>query len=783
MSETLKSYKTLEELNKLNVPGVAEESGVDSSNRYIKVFPGKVDYITVDGICNGQSKQTSSSVTNINHAAINIATIGSGYVSSIFRVGETIAINGPGGFITLGLPASGKVGEGKPFMYMDGSGIWGYAGGSELPWFIACYSETPMLFGAETIAGGDFRVGSANNYMYWKQSDDKLYVKGTIDLAGDLVSYNWNPDWLTNPPMTGYKIEYSTGNAYFGGGVVAGSTIIGNGTTTATIIGAAISQTGNFLNDVINPSIDTKSGYILKLFDVKSTTQSRSGFRAGTIEWNNSGEITSGYGVAMTPFGLVGAITLGGVTTKTFSISALDGSATFGGSLVAASGTFGTITAGALTGTLTVGGRLASTIGGAIDSDGKFINDIDIPGKLKTSTGEILKVFDVKATTQALSGFRAGDLVWDSSGARTSGKGIAMTPYGIIGHNGTKPTFSIDIDGNALFSGSLTAGISISSPIITGGTMTGGTLQTAASGSRVVISGEGFYSNKIALYYGSDSTPNGEIYSSTIGMYINNPVSGGYIIIGTADGVGMLLSGSYIGTKALAPMANNTYNLGDSSHMWNRVYTNALILAVNTANITGELIPSTSGTYSLGASTYKWYCVYTENVGSNGNYFYFDNTGRIEASNHIDPEVAGTYNLGGSVRYWNDISYKTLTDRGCLGWFDDGVELQNGEVVSDIESIKAISKHPTKKTVYGADMLDYRTFPKVSYKKATDRNGIDLPRDENDEPYIMETINNKSVKVIAQDGIEMTSVFSIMIGAFKELAIRIEKLEALLKNK
>ncbi len=236
MSETSKSYKTLEELNKLNVSGVTEENGVDSSNRYIKVFPGKVDYITVDGICNGQSKQSSNSVTNINTAAITVANIGSGYVSSVFRIGETVAINGPGGFITLGIPSSGKVGDGKSYMYMDGSGIWGYAGGNELPWFIACYSEAPMLFGTETVAGGDFRIGSASTYLYWKQSANTLYLSGTLDIAGDVVSKNWNPDWLTSPPMTGYKLEYNTGNGYFAGAIINGPRI------TSASSGARISM-------------------------------------------------------------------------------------------------------------------------------------------------------------------------------------------------------------------------------------------------------------------------------------------------------------------------------------------------------------------------------------------------------------------------------------------------------------------------------------------------------------------------------------------------------------
>ena len=142
-------------------------------------------------------------------------------------------------------------------------------------------------------------------------------------------------------------------------------------------------------------------------------------------------------------------------------------------------------------------------------------------------------------------------------------------------------------------------------------------------------------------------------------------------------------------------------------------------------------------------------------TGSGGNLFF---------SCDLISTSDGVHNIGGATGYVNDINYKTLTDRGCLGWFDEGVELQDGRVVSDCDAILSIEKHPTKKTVYGIPMLDYRTFPKVSYKKA-DKGGDLLPRDQNDEP------------IGGQDGIEMTSMQSIMIGALKELHKRLAKIE------
>ena len=145
----------------------------------------------------------------------------------------------------------------------------------------------------------------------------------------------------------------------------------------------------------------------------------------------------------------------------------------------------------------------------------------------------------------------------------------------------------------------------------------------------------------------------------------------------------------------------------------------------------------------------------------------------LTLSKDCNSSSAGGTNLGSATLYFNDISYKTLTDRGCLGWFDDGVELQDGRIVSDCQALMEVKKHPTKKTIYGVPMLDYKSFPRVAYKKADkitygkDGSRISelLPRDQEDEP------------IGGSDGVEMTSMFSIVIGAIKELTGRVEALE------
>ncbi len=205
------------------------------------------------------------------------------------------------------------------------------------------------------------------------------------------------------------------------------------------------------------------------------------------------------------------------------------------------------------------------------------------------------------------------------------------------------------------------------------------------------------------------------------------------------------------GTIVNADIANSTINLATKA---SSLYLTSFYIDLPDGTVS---TPTFALANSLGTGFYR---VGADNLGITvAKSLKMDwAAGQTNIYSHLIPNGAGTYDLGGATNYWNDVNYKTLTDRGCLGWFDNGVEMPNGEIVSDVEAIKRIQKHPTKKTIYGAPMLDYKTFPKVSYKKADDKDGVLLPRDENDEP------------IGGADGIEMTSMFSIMFGAVKELS-------------
>ncbi len=107
----------------------------------------------------------------------------------------------------------------------------------------------------------------------------------------------------------------------------------------------------------------------------------------------------------------------------------------------------------------TINGASASTVVSNA-SNGKSAYDAvnsstsGLATKMGKASSDILNINTSSAVRVA--GIKAGDLVWDASGNRTSGKGVAITPSGILGHNGTIPTFAINATtGDATFGGTL----------------------------------------------------------------------------------------------------------------------------------------------------------------------------------------------------------------------------------------------------------------------------------------------------------------------------------------
>jgi len=98
-------------------------------------------------------------------------------------------------------------------------------------------------------------------------------------------------------------------------------------------------------------------------------------------------------------------------------------------------------------------------------------------------------------------------LIEDASGLRFYSGGSA--PF-------TGGTLVMDLNiqtGNAFFGGSLSAGVSITSPVITGGAITGTVFQTATSGPRVALTTTGPDAHQVAVYGPSTLTEAGYLYT------------------------------------------------------------------------------------------------------------------------------------------------------------------------------------------------------------------------------------------------------------------------------
>lgn len=141
--------------------------------------------------------------------------------------------------------------------------------------------------------------------------------------------------------------------------------------------------------------------------------------------------------------------------------------------------------------------------------------------------------------------------------------------------------------------------------------------------------------------------------------------------------------------------------------------------------------------------------------------------------------VSGTSMLqGDSTNYWLEVNMKDLVKNGggSYGCFDGGVELRDGRIVSDTESLKQWVAHPTRKTDYGKPCLDYRKMPKAVYVPGKNPDGTLMKRNADDIPYL-----EKDGEITLRPDADGESVFptiSIMIGAIKELTLRMEAVEA-----
>lgn len=294
------------------------------------------------------------------------------------------------------------------------------------------------------------------------------------------------------------------GNAVF-------NSILING-LAGSVIAGAIDANGNFIKEVISTNLNTQTKQILGSF-----TFGASGAIAIASDASN--------GLWLSPTGLLGK--KAGATT--FAIDT-GGNATFGGTLVAAAGTLGTITAGTLNGVvLNASGKLV--VGGDI-----VVGDYDGTHRgLMLDGGSFNNIF-IKRSDGVIF-FRvnqggAHSMTFDSSSGVLSIRG------------------------------------SLNADDIVAGTITGRTLRTAAPaagvGSSVVITGGN--DEVINFYHNAD-------HRGWIKGYTTEGSEVTYVEIGAVSGRKLKLKNSFVECNGnFNPSSSDAYNVGGSGMKWQEMW-------------------------------------------------------------------------------------------------------------------------------------------------------------------------------------------------------------------
>lgn len=191
--------------------------------------------------------------------------------------------------------------------------------------------------------------------------------------------------------------------------------------------------------------------------------------------------------------------------------------------------------------------------------DGKRLDDTE---------GSIGDIEDWKGYLDAILDAQTAEIIaewtFKDSGALAikvnASNGIWLSPTGILAKKAGVTTFAITSSGDATFGGSLIAGVSIESPVITGGTITGALMRTSSTGGRVEVRD----SDDTIRIYDTGGTNRMVLSGATLTFLAPNGTGGGQLQAGGTDqltiNVGGTLYTFYAGA-GLDMISKQIYNL------------------------------------------------------------------------------------------------------------------------------------------------------------------------------------------------------------------------------
>jgi hypothetical protein len=349
------------------------------------------------------------------------------------------------------------------------------------------------------------------------------------------------------------------------------------------------------------------ASYNSTLGEITYTTSHTHGFLPGY-----TATITN---VSPSGYNISGAITK--VTTNTFSILSVsnpgtyssNGRASLSTSVLVKLGAKGSIFAG---NSATSGARILLDVNGLRAFNSSNVNTVNI-----SSDGSASFTGSLTATTGTFTGFMTAGQIRIGSGVSGSNNGIhnaATGDYiydnglvrlgnGAILYNGS----TLTINANGTFSGSLSSGISISSPVISGGSITGSTLNIGSGTFQVNSSGaltasSATLTGRLTLPTGSDTirflsgaTTVGTIdnyFGSGINVYYGTTGSQGALDVTSTEGALRYGASSYVQATSSGVFTAGDITLGQ------RVFAPDILTTTNAANLRhgnlGELLRVTS---------------------------------------------------------------------------------------------------------------------------------------------------------------------------------------------
>ena len=227
------------------------------------------------------------------------------------------------------------------------------------------------------------------------------------------------------------------------------------------------------------------------------------------------------------------------------------------------------------------------------------------------------------------------------------------------------------------------------------------------------------------------------------------------------------------------------FQLGSQAVFYDGVYSSGNFNCTGNARIHGNPIYlSSSGT--LAQINQDYY------IGQSGYFIDFTTSGgAIWFGQSLIPNSTA-YNIGSSSQYWNNVHYHALVAHSFKS-YDNGVTMRDGTVIkSDLEALRMI-KDSELADDKGRTYLDKRSFPVEMFVPAQDAEGNEFERNEKDYPMIVKKKSKLSMKEGEvedttpreepfADGVDMVQFVSLIFGAVKEIADKVDDMEKRLSS-